>query len=95
MTILAIGILMALEFRAVALGAVKVALVFAVLVTETPDNITSRHLLVAVMETTDSTTLFNLVVMTTEVSGTMVTIGLKACCRFRNHRPLAEVFIII
>ena len=78
-----------------ALGAVEVALVFAVLVTKTPDSITSRHLLVTVMETTDSTTLFNLVVMATEVSGTMVTIGLKACCRFGNHRPLAKVFIII
>ena len=34
---------------------------FTVLVTETPDNITSRHLSVAMMEATIDTALFNLV----------------------------------
>ena len=86
---------MAREIRAVALRAFKVALVFAVLVTETPDNITSRHLLVTMMEVTVNTALFNLVVMTTEVSSTTITIGLKTWCSFGNHRPLAKVFIII
>ena len=68
---------------------------FAVLVTGTPDDSTSRHLPVAMMEATVDTALFNLVAMATEVSSTMVTFVLKTCCRFGNHRPLAKVFIII
>ena len=51
-----------------------------VLVTETPDNITSRHLPVAMMEATVDTALFNLVMMAAKVSGTIVTLGLKTCC---------------
>ena len=78
-----------------ALRAVEVALMFAVLVTETPDHITSMHLLMTVMETTVNITLFYLVVVATEVSSTMVTIGLKTSCRFGSHRPLTKVFIII
>ena len=90
-----IRVLAALNIRAVALRAVMVTLVFAVLVTETPDNITSRHLPGAMMEATVDTALFNLVLMATEVSGTKVTLCLKACCSFRVSRTPAVVFIII
>ena len=91
-----IRVLAALDIRAVAL-AVTVVLVctLTVDVTETPDNITSRHLSVAMMEATVDPALFNLVLIATEVSGTKVTLRLEACCSFRVSRTPAVVFIII
>ena len=77
----AVGVLAAHNVRAVALAVTVVYMcTLTVLVTETPDNITSRHLPVAVMEATVDTALFNLEVMATQVSGTNVTLGLKTCC---------------
>ena len=61
-----VRILAALDISAVALaGTVVHVCAFTVLVTETPDNITSRHLSVAMMEATIDTALFNLVLVAT------------------------------
>ena len=91
-----VRVLAALNIRAVALAVTVVHVcTLTVCVTETPDNITSRHLPVAMMEATVDPALFNLVLMATEVSGTKVTLCLKACCSFRVSRTPAVVFIII
>ena len=91
-----VRILAALNISTVALaGTVVHVWTFTILVSEPPDNITSRNLLVAVMEPTIVTALFNLIFIATQVLGTCVTLGLKACFIFGVSGAPAVVFIII